>query len=131
MKIAVARGELLEALSVVGKGLSTRTTLPILSGILLSAAGEQLVLQSTDLEVSIRDAVKVNVEKEGQVVVPGRLFTEIVRSFPEAAVTVDATAHDHAVISCGTASFNVKTLSPEDFPKFPEVQTDKRIAVPT
>jgi DNA polymerase-3 subunit beta len=131
MKIAVARGELLEALSVVGKGLSSRTTLPILSGILLSAAGEQLVLQSTDLEVSIRDAVKVNVEKEGQVVVPGRLFTEIVRSFPEAAVTVDATAHDHAVISCGTASFNVKTLSPEDFPKFPEVQTDKRIAVPT
>jgi DNA polymerase III subunit beta len=131
MKISVARGELLEALSTVGKGLSSRTTLPILSGILLSASGDSLTLQSTDLEVSIKDAVPVRVEKDGQVVVPGRLVTEIVRNLPEEAVTIDATAHDHAVISCAHSSFTVKTLSPEDFPKFPEVHTEKRVSIPT
>lgn len=131
MKISVARGELLEALSVVGKGLSSRTTLPILSGILISASGEEAVLQSTDLEVSIRDSLSCNVEKEGQTVVPGRLVTDIVRSLPEAAVTLDATAHDHAVITCGTASFTVRTLSPDDFPKFPEVHADKTASIPT
>ncbi len=131
MRLSAARGELLEALSIAGKGLSSRTTLPILSGILLSASGDDLVLQSTDLEVSIRSSLKVNVEKEGQAVVPGRLITDIVRSLPEAAVTVDATAHDRAVISCGQSSFTVRTLSPDDFPKFPEVQTEKKASVPT
>jgi DNA polymerase III subunit beta len=131
MRISAARGELLEALSIVGKGLSSRTTLPILSGILLSASGDDVVLQSTDLEVSIRDAIKANVEKEGQTVVPGRLVTDIVRSLPEAAVTIDATAHDHAVITCGTSSFTVRTLSPDDFPKFPEVHPEKKASIPT
>ncbi|HEY3317684.1 MAG TPA: DNA polymerase III subunit beta [Coriobacteriia bacterium] len=131
MKISVARGELAEALSIAGKGLSSRTTLPILSGILLSASGDELTLQSTDLEVSIRDVVKANVKKEGQTVVPGRLVTDIVRSLPEAAVTVDATAHDHAVITCGHSSFTVRTLSPDDFPKFPEVKTEKKASIPT
>src|SRR5450759_5059 len=131
MKICVARGELLEALSVAGKGLSYRTTLPILSGILVSASGDDVVLQSTDIEVSIRDSIKANVEKEGQVVVPGRLITDIIRSLPEAAVTIDATAHDHAVISCGHSSFTVRTLSPEDFPKFPEVHAEKKVSIPT
>jgi DNA polymerase-3 subunit beta len=131
MRISVARGELLEALSVVGKGLSSRTTLPILSGILVSASGDRVVLQSTDLEVSIRNTLGANVEKEGQTVVPGRLVTDIVRSLPEAAVTIDATARDHAVITCGTASFNVRTLSPEDFPKFPEVHAEKTATIPT
>jgi DNA polymerase III subunit beta len=131
MRISVARGELLEALSVVGKGLSSRTTLPILSGILMTASGDEVVLQSTDLEVSIRDSFKAKVEKEGQVVVPGRLVTEIVRSLPEAAVTFDATSHDHAAITCGNSSFTVRTLSPDDFPKFPEVHPDKTAVIPT
>jgi DNA polymerase-3 subunit beta len=131
MKVSVARGELLEALSVAGKGLSSRTTLPILSGILLSASGDTLVFQSTDLEVSIRDSIKANVEKEGSVVVPGRLVSEIVRNLPEAAVTIDASSHDHALITCEHSSFTVKTLSPDDFPKFPEVHTDKKVPIPT
>lgn len=131
MKISVARGELLEALSIAGKGLSSRTTLPILSGILLDAHDGELTLQSTDLEVSIRDVVGANVEKDGQTVVPGRLITDIVRSLPEAAVTIDATAHDHAEIRCGQSSFKVRTLSPDDFPKFPEVKAEKKASIPT
>ena len=57
MKITIARSELLTALSVVGKGMSARSTLPILSGILFSASEGSILMQATDLEVSVRTLV--------------------------------------------------------------------------
>lgn len=130
MKVSIARSELLDALSIVSKGLSSRTTLPILSGILFTAQGDSLQVQSTDLEVSIRTAVKARVEAEGTIVIPGRLITDIVRSLPEAAVTVDASANG-ATIQCGQSSFTVRTLAPEDFPKFPDVSPGETVTLPT
>jgi DNA polymerase-3 subunit beta len=85
MKLSIARGALLDSLSVVTKALSARTTLPILSGILMTATKDGITLQATDLEISIRDSVAANVEGEGSVVVPGRLLTDVVRQMPEAA----------------------------------------------
>jgi len=75
MKLSIARGALLDSLSVVTKALSARTTLPILSGILMTATKDGITLQSTDLEISIRDSVAADVEGEGSIVVPGRLLT--------------------------------------------------------
>jgi DNA polymerase-3 subunit beta len=129
MKLSVARSELLDALSVAGKGMSARSTLPILSGILVSASDGEIQLQSTDLEVSVRRSCPALVESEGQVVVPGKLLTEIVRSLPEAAVTIE-TEGETAHIRCQHASFTVKTLGAADFPKFPEVVVDKTISLP-
>ena len=82
MKLSVARGELLDSLAIVTKALSSRTTLPILSGVLVTASGESVVLQSTDLEVSIKDTLGAKVDDEGSVVLPGRLLAEVVRSLP-------------------------------------------------
>ena len=129
MKLSVARSELLDALSVAGKGMSARSTLPILSGILVSAAGGEIQLQATDLEISVRRSCPALIESEGQVVVPGKLLTEIVRSLPEAAVTLE-TEGEIAHIRCQHASFTVKTLNANDFPKFPEVVVDKTISLP-
>lgn len=131
MKISIARSELLDALTVVTKGLSSRTTLPILSGILMSASGDEIVLQSTDLEISIRSTAKANVPSEGSVVVPGRLISDIVRSLPEAAITLDASERDTMKVTCGQSSFDIKTLSPDDFPKFPEVKASESVTIPT
>lgn len=131
MRISLARGELLDALNVVSKGLSSRSTLPILSGILLTANGDEVVFQSTDLEVSIRHTVSARVEDGGQAVVPGKLLSDIVRNLPEAAVTLDSASKDRMSISCGQSSFSVKVLSPEDFPRFPEVAADKTVTIPT
>jgi DNA polymerase-3 subunit beta len=89
MKITIARSELLNALSVVGKGMSARSTLPILSGILFSASDGSILMQATDLEVSVRHTSPALIEKDGQVVLPGKLLTDIVRSLPEAAVTIE------------------------------------------
>lgn len=129
MKVSIARSELLDALSVVGKGMSARSTLPILSGVLFSAAGGEIVLQATDLEISIKNTVPALVEEEGQIVLPGKLLSDIVRNLPEAAVTLE-TDGDTAHVRCQQSSFTVRTLSPADFPKFPEVAIEKRIELP-
>jgi DNA polymerase-3 subunit beta len=131
MKLTIARGELLDSLGIVTKALSSRTTLPILSGILFTAVGDAVVLQSTDLEISIKDTVAANVEDPGSVVLPGRLLAEVVRSLPEAAVKIETKTFDQVSVTCGTASFMLRALSPEDFPRFPEVSPDKKIAIPT
>lgn len=129
MRITIARGELAGALSVVGRGLSSRSTLPILSGVLASAKDGVLTLQATDLEVSVRCSVAANVETEGSVVFPGRLTADIVKSLPEAAVTLQSEA-DHLSITAGQSAFSVKTLQADDFPKFPEVNVADTVNVP-
>jgi len=129
MKLSIARSELLDALTVVSKGLSARSTLPILSGILLSAGDGQVSLQATDLEVSVKHASAALVEQEGQTVIPGKLLGDIVRTLPEAAVTLE-TDGDIAMVKCQQSSFTLKTLNPADFPKFPEVTVDHTVALP-
>ncbi|MGB4440758.1 MAG: DNA polymerase III subunit beta [Coriobacteriia bacterium] len=131
MKISIARGELLEALSVVSRGLSSRTTLPILSGVHVAAHGDTVVFQATDLEVSIKTSCKGRVEQAGQTVLPGKLLTDVTRSLPEAAVTIDTTAQGVAAVTCGQSSFSMKTLSPDDYPKFPEVDASQTVTLPT
>lgn len=129
MKISIARSELLEALSVVSKGMSARSTLPILSGILFSSINAEIQLQATDLEVSVRHISPALVEQEGSIVLPGKLLNDIIRSLPEAAVTIE-TDGETAHIRCQQSSFTMRTLKPADFPKFPEVSVDRTITLP-
>jgi DNA polymerase-3 subunit beta len=131
MKLSIARGELLDSLAVVTKALSSRTTLPILSGILLTASSDTVIMQSTDLEISIKVTVGANVEDAGSVVLPGRLLADVIRSLPEAAVKIETASFDQVKVTCETSSFTLRSLSPEDFPKFPEVSPEKKVAVPT
>ena len=103
MKFSINRTELANALSIVLKGVSTRSTLPVLSGILIEAAGDKIILQATDLELSIQYSVAALVEEEGRTVVPGKLFSEIVKNLPDAAVHVEAT-DEQAFVTCDTLS---------------------------
>ena len=130
MKLSVARSELLEALTIASKGMSARSTLPILSGILVSAEQGNIQLQATDLEVSVRHSCPALIEKEGQAVLPGKLLSDIVRSLPEAAVTLEIEG-DVASVRCQQSSFTLKTLNPADFPKFPEVAVEKTVSLPS
>lgn len=129
MKLSIARSELLDALSVVSKGMSARSTLPILSGILLSAENGSLTMQATDLEVSVRHSAPSLIEEDGQTVIPGKLLTDIVRSLPEAAVTLELDGETMSV-RCQHSAFTVRTLSPSDFPKFPEVEVSASVDLP-
>jgi len=123
LKLACSRDELLRGLGVVSRGVSTRTTVQILSGILLKAAEGKLELAATDMEVSLRTTVEAKVEAEGSVVVPGRLLLELARLLPEAEVTVEHKLEEATVeIRCGTASYRLHTYNAEDFPRLPETQ---------
>lgn len=129
MKFSINKSELQNTLAVVQKGISTRSTLPVLSGILIDAVGDKLVFQSTDLELSIQMEVPALIEEPGKLVVPGKLFSDIVKSLPDAAVNV-ASEGAEARLTCDSTAFSVKTLNPEDFPGFPTVQPQKTIKIP-
>ena len=122
MKFSINQSELQNALSVVLKGIATRSTLPILSGIYLDAHDDTLTLQATDLELSIQYSVAALIEETGKAVVPGKLFSEIVKNLPDAAV--------HVAAQDDTASFSIKTLDAEDFPGFPHVDVQQEVSIP-
>ena len=129
MRFSINKVELQNAISVVLKGVSTRSTLPVLSGILITAERDRINLQTTDLEVSIQYSAPALVEEEGRAVVPGKLFSEIVKNLPDAAVHVRV-EEEQAFITCDTSSFSIKALNPDDFPGFPAVDVQQRIEIP-
>lgn len=129
MKFSINKSELQNAISIVLKGVSTRSTLPVLSGILIEAAGDKIILQATDLELSIQYSAAALVEEDGKAVLPGKLFSDIVKNLPDAAVHVEA-QDERAFITCDTSSFSLKALNYEDFPGFPSVDVHQRIEIP-
>jgi DNA polymerase-3 subunit beta len=89
MKITCTREELTQKLGIVARGVSTRTAVQILGGILLAAEGGRLTLAATDMELSLRASLDAQVEGEGAVVVPGRLLVELARLLPDTQVTIE------------------------------------------
>lgn len=129
MRFSINKMELQNALGIVMKGVSNRSTLPILSGILIEAHGDAITLQSTDLELSVQMHAPALVEEEGKIVVPGKLFSDIVRSLPDAAIHIQ-TEETSAKITCDMSTFSVRALNPEDFPGFPTVEPKQSITIP-
>jgi DNA polymerase-3 subunit beta len=130
MKLTCAKEELAEKLQVAGRGVSTRASVQILAGILLRAAGGQLSLSATDMEISLRVSLDAQVEDEGSVVVPGRLLVDIVRLLPPGEVTISHRAEEGVIeLVCGTASYRLHTYAAEDFPRLPEVDDSTAFTV--
>jgi DNA polymerase III subunit beta len=130
MRVVCQKDDLAEKLQFVGRGVSTRTTVQILAGILLRAAGGRLHLSATDMEISVRDSLGAQVEEEGAVVVPGRLLVDIVRLLPAGEVMLEHRADEGvARLTCGAASYSLNTYGPEDFPRLPEIEPDSAFAV--
>jgi DNA polymerase III subunit beta len=130
MKVACGRDELAEKLQVAGRGVSTRTSVQILAGILLHAAGGRLSLAATDMEISLRVSLDAQVEDEGSVVVPGRLLVDIVRLLPAGEVTISHRAEEGVVeVVCGAAAYRLHTYAAEDFPRLPETDDGTAFAV--
>lgn len=131
MRFNINKTELQNALSVVLKGVSTRSTLPVLSGVFVSVDADRMVLQSTDLDLSIKYSAPALVEEPGCTVVPGKLFSDIVKNMPDASIRIsyEEGAAD-AQIACDKSAISVKTLSAEDFPGFPTVSANQTLTLP-
>jgi len=130
MKVTCSRGELTQKLAVVSRGVSTRTAVQILGGILLDAEGGRLTLAATDMELSLRASLEAQVEGEGAVVVPGRLLVELARLLPDSEVSIEQRADEGVIrVSSGSFESRLNTYTAEDFPRLPDAQGLERHAV--
>jgi len=121
MKFAIACDEFVSSLGVAARGVSTRSAIQTLSGVLVRAEGGRVELQATDMELGIRISATAHAERDGEAVVPGRLLLDVVRSLPKDELSLEyrSSQQDVEVVS-GTAKFHLRTLPLEDFPKLPE-----------
>ncbi len=124
MKLSISRDSLLAGLQVVGRAVSSRATLPALSGIKFEASSDELTLQATDMEVGMSMRLtEVSVVEEGTVLLPGRLVGDVVRSLPDGQVEMALRSEQGDVeLAAAGARFHLRTLSTEDFPRFPELE---------
>ena len=83
MKFTCEQQQLSKALNTVSKAITTRTTIPILKGILIKVTDEgKMILSASDLDLSIEKTINADVEEAGAVVVPARLFSDIIKKLP-------------------------------------------------
>jgi DNA polymerase III subunit beta len=120
VKFRVERDVLGQAVSWTARALPTRPVVPVLAGLLLEAAGDELRLSCFDYEVSARAAVPADVGEPGTALVPGTLLAEIARSLPLADVEVTTTA-GMVVLTCGSAEFTLVSLPLAEYPALPAV----------
>ena len=120
MKLSITREKLQRGLGAVSATIPTRTTLPVLSNILLRADGDSVQLCGTDLDISVKVAIDAEVEAEGAVTVPAKKFSEITRELEDAPVHLIAD-QDQIRIECGRSKFKLYGLPEGEFPTFPEV----------
>jgi DNA polymerase III subunit beta len=124
MRITCSREELVAKLGIVSRAVSTRGTVQVLSGILLSAEAGTLLLAATDMELSLRTTLDAEVEGDGAVVIPGKHLVDLARLLPESEVTIQYRPEEGvAQITSGSASYRLNTYGAEDFPRLPPVET--------
>ena len=130
MKLAIAKEQLLLGLQAVQNIVGSRTTLPILSNILLKCVSGRLHLTATDLDVTVSCNVPANVHEEGSVTVPGRKFVGIVRELVVAEVEIEADDKAAVTIRSGGSYFKINGLSAAEYPPLPTFRQTKAVSVP-
>jgi DNA polymerase III subunit beta len=132
MRFTCDRSALVDKLSVLARGVSTRGALPVLSGILLQVHDDRLEMFSTDMELSMRASMAVKAETAGDVVVPARLVTDVVRNMVGEEVTVEAGGTDDSsgvTVSAGAARFQLHAWPAGDFPQTSAFDLSEAFAV--
>ena len=116
MKFQIDREAFLEGLQQVQHVVSTRTTLPILSNVLIEAKDDQLRLTTTDLDVGISGQVKADIERPGATTLPARRLVSIIRELPSSEISVEINAENVASVRSGPSFFKILGLDREEFP---------------
>ena len=122
MKVICLQENLARGLQIAGRGVSTRTTLPILSNVLLRTEGGRLKLTATNLEVGINYWVPAKVEDDVAITVPAKLFTDFVNALPPGPIELSLNVRTKTIhIKSGPYEANMKGLDAEDFPIIPVI----------
>ncbi|MBU6399654.1 MAG: DNA polymerase III subunit beta, partial [Verrucomicrobia bacterium] len=130
MKLTIAKEQIISGLQAVQNIVSTRTTLPILSNVLMRADEKQLELTATDLDVSISCAVEAAVSKPGATTLPVRRLFSIVRELPALEIELEVDEKNVCALKAGASFYRINGLGAEEFPPLPKFTDDKKVAIP-
>jgi len=130
MKLTIAKEQFLNGLQAVQNVVGSRTTLPILSNILLRAVDGKLHLTATDLDVTITCGVPANVAVEGAVTLPGKKLFGIVRELVVAEIEMEVDEKGVASIRSGASFFKINGMSADEYPPIPQFKQARAVSLP-
>lgn len=136
MKFTMNRNTFLSSLADVQRAISSKTTIPILTGIKIIAAEEGLTLTGSDSDISIEAFIPVEdeknhleIEKNGGIILQARFFNEIVRKLPDDKMTIEVLDHFQTQITSASASFTINGLDPNNYPHLPVIDSNESFAL--
>ena len=127
MKIICEKEKLLKGINSVVRGVATKTTMPILEGILIQTNNNELKLTTYDLELGIEYIIECNVLEEGNTVVNATMFCEIIRKLPDTEIKIELNENKLLVIECEGSLYKLSTMNPEEFPELPKIEIENSI----
>ncbi|QIL45994.1 DNA polymerase III subunit beta [Vagococcus coleopterorum] len=137
MKITINRNSFLNELATVQRAISSKTTIPILTGVKINLTDEGLTLTGSNADISIETFLSVKdekaqmlIEETGAIVLQARFFNEIIRKLPEPTVTLEVMDNNQVAITSGAAEFIVNGLDAENYPHLPVVDEKKQLEIP-
>jgi DNA polymerase-3 subunit beta len=125
MRFSISREKLQEGLGAVTASIPAKTTLPVLSNILIETTEHGIRLAGTDLDIAVSTEVLADVETHGAITVPAKKLAEIARELPSAPVKISAAGEQRVTLECGRSKFRLLGLPKDEFPSFPQVNFDE------
>ncbi|MGD8239130.1 MAG: DNA polymerase III subunit beta [Armatimonadota bacterium] len=130
LNVTCARDSLFEAMQVVSRAVSGRSTLPILNNVLMEGSDDSLRLVATDLELSIEASISAKVEDDGALTAPARVLAEVVQNLPSADVTLTVDDTNTVTVGCQKSEYAIRGLPSEEFSTLPEIEGGVEFSMP-
>jgi len=130
MNLTISKEQIINGLQSVQNVVSTRTTLPILSNVLLRAEGERLEFTATDLDVTVACGVEAKIQKPGASTVPVKRLFGIVRELNNAEIDLQVDEKNVCTIRSGPSFYKINGLSADEFPPLPKFKEEKKVLLP-
>ena len=129
MKIICQKDKILKGINSVVKAVATKTTMPILEGILIQTNENEIKLTSYDLEIGIEYIMECDVKEQGNTVVNAIMFSEIIRKLPDTEINITLNEKNLLVIECEGSLYKLATMNPEEFPELPKISIENSIEI--
>ncbi len=126
MKVSCLQENLKHGLGIVGHAVAAKSTLPVLSNILMTTDSGRLRLQATNLEIGITHWIGAKIEDEGAVTIPAKLLSDFVGNLPNDKVEMTLDERTQTIhVVCARSEANIKGIEADEFPTIPVVETDQ------
>ena len=129
MKIICEKDKILKALNSVTKAVASKTTMPILEGILIQTNDNEVKLTTYDLEIGIEYIIECEVKEQGATVVNAIMFSEIIRKLPDTEIDIELNEKNLLVIECEGSLYKLATMNPTEFPELPQINIENSIEI--